>query len=139
MGITFLQRILGECKIVERCSEKKWWHWPWPSRALLFILECPQGCSAEQYKSSIDASPPMIESSNKVDLKIVDVARRDPTSPTSTERALLPTPRAVQPLSIPTPRNPPTFEPEEAVQPKELELVPRRRPPPPQVYPFIGR
>ena len=35
----------------------KWWCWPWPFRDVLSNLECHEGCSAEQYKSSTHALP----------------------------------------------------------------------------------
>ena len=56
-GITSSQRISREFKITKWSGMKKGWHWPWPSRDMLFVLECPQGCSAEQHKSSIGALP----------------------------------------------------------------------------------
>ena len=49
-----------ELEIVKSCGMKKWWHWPWPSRGVPFIPECPQGCSAGQCKSSANASPPWL-------------------------------------------------------------------------------
>ena len=69
----------------------------------------------------------LIESGNQVDLEMLDVARMDPTAPTSTDRAPLPTPRVEQLIGVHTPSDPPAFEPEEVVQPKEMTLV-RRRP-----------
>ena len=50
-------RISRELEIIERCCMKKWWHWPWPSRGVLFVPEFPQGCSAGQCMSSTNASP----------------------------------------------------------------------------------
>ena len=35
----FPQRSLREFKIIKMCGVKKQWHWPWPSRGALFILE----------------------------------------------------------------------------------------------------
>ena len=48
-----------ESEIIKWCGMKKQWHWPWLSRGAPLILECPQGCSVEQCKSSADALPPI--------------------------------------------------------------------------------
>ena len=50
-------RISRELRIIEWCGVKKQWHWPWPSRGVSFILECPWGCFVEHYTSSIGALP----------------------------------------------------------------------------------
>ena len=42
-----------------------------------------------------------------------------------------------KPIHVPTPSDPPTSEPEEAVQPEELALVPRRRPPAPPGFTLL--
>ena len=57
---SFPQRSSREFKIIKWCGVKKWLYWPWPSRGVLFILECHQSCSAEQYKSSTAASLPYL-------------------------------------------------------------------------------
>ena len=36
---TFTQISSRECEIIEWCGMKKWWHWPWPSRGVPFVLE----------------------------------------------------------------------------------------------------
>ena len=49
-------------------------------------------------------------------------------APAPTERASLPRPRVEEPIGVPTPSEPTTSEQEEATQPEEFALVPRRRP-----------
>ena len=67
----------------------------------------------------------VIESGNWVDLKMLDVAERDPLAPTSRGRAMLPMPRVEPPVGVIPPSEPTTSEPEEAAPPEELALVPR--------------
>ena len=80
---------------------------------------------------------PMIESDNKVDLEMLDVARRDPMAPASKRRATLPTPRVEPLISGLTPSNPPTLEPEKAAPPEELTLEARQRPLPPPGFTLL--
>ena len=94
-------------------------------------------CRAEQ--ELCGCLTPVDESGNHLELKTLDMARKDPVAPTSTERALSPRSRAEEPISVPALSDPPTLEPEEAAQPEELVLVPKRRPPASLALPFCGQ
>ena len=52
----------------------------------------------------------MIKSGDQIDM--LDVVWRDPIAPTSAEREPLLTPRAEEPIIVPTPNDSPTSEPE---------------------------
>ena len=105
---------------------KKWWSWPWPFRGALSDLEYHQGCSAEQYKSSTDASP-LLERGNLLDLEMLDVARKDSMTPAPAERVLSLRPRAEEPIGAPAHNKPLTLESEEASQSEELAFMQRVR------------
>ena len=70
----------------------------------------------------------VIESCDLVNLKMLDVARRDPMAPTSKGSTPLLTPTAEPPVGVPIPSEPTASEPGEAATPEELTLVPRWRP-----------
>ena len=82
---------------------------------------------------------PVIESGNQFDLDMLNVAERDPVAHTSAERVHIADTREEEPISVPAPSYPLASEPEEAVQPEELALVPREDHHAPWVYPFMGR
>ena len=67
----------------------------------------------------------MIESGDLVNLKMLDVAKRNPVAPASKGRALSLMPRVEPPVSVTAPSQLTTSEPEEAAPPEELALVPR--------------
>ena len=70
----------------------------------------------------------VIQSGNLVDLEMLDMAEKDPMAPTSEVRALLPMPRKEPLVSVTSPSEPSTLEPEDTTPPEECALVPRWRP-----------
>ena len=72
-----------------------------------------------------------IQSSDLLDLGMLDLVEKDPMAPTSEGRVPSPIPRAEPPIGVTAPSELNTSEPGEAAQPQELTLVPRERPLPP--------
>ena len=103
-GITFLQSFKGTRDYWEVQHEEM-------VALAMAIQRCavhsrmPPGMLCRAVQELHRCLAPMIESGDQVDLKMLDVARRDPVAPTSTER----TQRAEQLISVPAPSNPPTF------------------------------
>ena len=105
------QRTSKESGIIEKCDVKKWWHWPWPFRGALS-----------------DPEHHLLEMGDLLDLKIMDMVRKDPIFPALTERASSLRPRVEKLIGVPTPNQLPTSEPEKAAQSEALALMQRRRP-----------
>ena len=77
-GITFPQRISRELMFIKWCGMKKWWHWPWSSRLCAVHSGMPLGMFCRVVQELHRCLTSMIESSDPVDLKMLDVAKRDP-------------------------------------------------------------
>ena len=71
---------------------------------------------------------PLLQRGNLLDLKMLDVARKDSMTPAPKERASWPRPRVKEPIGVPAPNEPPTLEPKEAAKSEELALMQERRP-----------
>ena len=56
----------------------------------------------------------LLERGDLLDLKMLDMAGKHPVTPAPAERALSLRPRVEEPISVPTPNEPPTSEPKEA-------------------------
>ena len=78
---------------------------------------------------------PLLESGDLLNLNMLYVVMKDPVTPAPVERAS----SLEEPVSVPAPSEPTASEPEEAAQPEDFTLVPKRRPLVPWVGPFLGR
>ena len=68
----------------------------------------------------------VVQSSDLLDLGMLDVAEKDPMVPTSEGRSPSPIPWEELPIGVTTPSKPHASEPGEATQPEGLALVPRQ-------------
>ena len=86
-GTIFPQETSEKLGTIQWYGLKRQWHWPKLSKGTLSILGCLQGvlCGAVQELHECLAS--MIQSSNLLDLEMLDVAEKDPVAPTSEGRA----------------------------------------------------
>ena len=125
----FPQKTSKESGMTEWCKVKKQWCWQWPFRGVPSDLEClgPRG-ALQSSKELHRCFTPLLEMGNLLDLKMLDMVRKDPMTPAPVGRVSLPRPRAQEPIGVPVPNEPTTLESEEAAHPEELALVQRRRP-----------
>ena len=75
----------------------------------------PKGCSAEQYKTCSSCLTPLLDRGDLLDLNMLDVARKDPHDSEHLQKGSHNHyPEWKSWLSVPTPSEPTTPEPEEA-------------------------
>ena len=132
----FPQRASKESGIAEWCNNmKKWWCSLWPFRGVLSNPAHNQGALWSGKELHRCLTPPH-DRGNLIDLKMLDMARKDPVTPAPAERVLSLRLRVEETIGISVPNELPTSQPEEAAQSGDLALVQRRRPLAPLGLPF---
>ena len=117
--MVWAKKTVGLAKALQRCTV----HSRMPPGVFCGALQELHECLAS-----------VIQSSNLLDLEMLDVAEKDHVAPASEGRAPLLIPRTESLVSATIPSELSASEPGEATPPEELALVPRLRPSPPSGF-----
>ena len=120
--MVWAEETVALAKVLQRCTVHSWMP--------LVVL-----CRAVQELHECLAS--VIQSSNPLDLGMLDVAEKDPVPPASEGRSPSLIPQVEPPIGVTVPGEASTLEPGEATQPEGLTLVPRQRLLPPPAFSLL--